>query len=338
MILGITTIAVSEPFVLAEKLGLSHEALFNVASTSSGQCWALTTYCPVPHLVPSSPANQDYRPGAPAAMMLKDLLLAREASRDVGARMPLGEPAVDIFAVFADAGYAEKDFSSCRGSTGPTCCVEEHSTSAIVPEKGADVWDAASGAPVAIQGGTKTLSTKAPYRSRMCLVDFGLNPQTRLVHQRHHSFAEELKIRREIEECDLDPVAAGALELSQFVNHVLRAADDLNIAAECAVRVSVGLPGNGVAAPLVLDEAFDRPSIGRVNDRLMVASSLAIGLATNDHRIDDSAKLAPAFGAGGFDPGIMRRQRGKRGVDLMAGWARNEDEVGMRRSVSDPGW
>ena len=171
---------------------------------------------------------------------------------------------------------------------------------------------------------------------RACPPDLRLYPQARLAHQRHHGFAEELKIRCEIEEGDLDPVATGPLELNQLVNHVLRAADDLNIAAECAVCVSVCLPRHGIASPLVRDKAFDCALIGRIKDGLMVAPGLAIGLATNDHRIDDRAKLPAAFGAGGFDPGIMRRQRGKRGVDLMAGWARDEDEVGMRRSVAMP--
>ena len=77
MILGISMIAVSEAFVLGEKLGLSHQALFEVASASSGQCWSLTSYCPVPGPVPASPANNDYKPGFAAALMLKDLKLAK---------------------------------------------------------------------------------------------------------------------------------------------------------------------------------------------------------------------------------------------------------------------
>ena len=81
MILGISMIGVAEAFVLAEKLGLSHQALFDVASTSSGQCWSLTTYCPVPGPVPTSPANRDYKPGFAAALMLKDLKLAQEAAQ-----------------------------------------------------------------------------------------------------------------------------------------------------------------------------------------------------------------------------------------------------------------
>ena len=85
MILGISMIGVGEAFVLAEKLGLSHQALFDVASTSSGQCWSLTTYCPVPGPVPTSPANRDYKPGFAAALMLKDLKLAQEAAQAAGA-------------------------------------------------------------------------------------------------------------------------------------------------------------------------------------------------------------------------------------------------------------
>src|SRR5881227_1694799 len=90
MILGISMIAVGEAFVLAEKLGLSHQALFDVASTSSGQLWSLTTYCPVPGPVSASPANNSYKPGFAAALMLKDLLLSQDAANTSGARTPLG--------------------------------------------------------------------------------------------------------------------------------------------------------------------------------------------------------------------------------------------------------
>ena len=83
-------IGVCEAFVLAEKLGLSHQALFDVASTSSGQCWSLTSYCPVPGPVPASPANNGYKPGFAAALMLKDLKLAQEAAAATGATTPLG--------------------------------------------------------------------------------------------------------------------------------------------------------------------------------------------------------------------------------------------------------
>src|SRR5262244_3251127 len=93
MILGISMIAVGEAFALAEKLGLSHQALFDVASTSSGQCWSLTTYCPVPGPVPTSPANNDYKPGFASALMVKDLKLSQEAASAAGATTPLGAAA-----------------------------------------------------------------------------------------------------------------------------------------------------------------------------------------------------------------------------------------------------
>src|SRR5207237_6247531 len=104
MMLAISMIGVSEAFVLAEKLGLSHQALFDVASTSSGQCWSLTTYCPVPGPVPTSPANRDYRPGFAAALMLKDLKLAQEAALGSGAGTPLGAEAAQLYALFNAQG------------------------------------------------------------------------------------------------------------------------------------------------------------------------------------------------------------------------------------------
>lgn len=112
MILGISMIAVSEAFVLAERLGLEHQALFDVASTSSGQCWSLTTYCPVPGPVPASPANRDYVPGFAAGLMLKDLRLAREAAEAAGAPTPLGHHAADLYTRFNEAGGAAQDFSA----------------------------------------------------------------------------------------------------------------------------------------------------------------------------------------------------------------------------------
>jgi 3-hydroxyisobutyrate dehydrogenase len=111
MILGISMIGVSEAFTLAEKLGLSHQALFDVASTSSGQCWSLTSYCPVPGPVPTSPANNDYKPGFAAALMLKDLRLSQEASKASGAATPLGAHAEEIYAAFEKAGHGGTDFS-----------------------------------------------------------------------------------------------------------------------------------------------------------------------------------------------------------------------------------
>lgn len=111
MILGISMIAVCEGFALAEKLGLAHQALFDVASTSSGQCWSLTTYCPVPGPVPTSPANRDYQPGFAAALMLKDLKLAQEAAQASHAATPLGAEAAKLYERFSQAGFAGKDFS-----------------------------------------------------------------------------------------------------------------------------------------------------------------------------------------------------------------------------------
>ncbi|RWH26943.1 3-hydroxyisobutyrate dehydrogenase [Mesorhizobium sp.] len=111
MILGISMIGVAEAFVLAEKLGLSHQALFDVASTSSGQCWSLTTYCPVPGPVPASPANRDYKPGFATALMLKDLKLSQEAAQSAGAVTPLGAEATQLYALFNAQGNAGADFS-----------------------------------------------------------------------------------------------------------------------------------------------------------------------------------------------------------------------------------
>ncbi|WP_420970996.1 3-hydroxyisobutyrate dehydrogenase [Bradyrhizobium sp. B120] len=111
MILGISMIAVGEAFVLAEKLGLSHQALFDVASTSSGQCWSLTTYCPVPGPVPTSPANNDYKPGFASNLMVKDLTLAQDAATAAGAVTPLGKHAQELYKTFDASGHGGVDFS-----------------------------------------------------------------------------------------------------------------------------------------------------------------------------------------------------------------------------------
>jgi 3-hydroxyisobutyrate dehydrogenase len=111
MILGISMIAVSEAFVLAERLGLSHQALFDVVSVSSGQCWALTSYCPVPGPVPASPANNGYRPGFSAALMLKDLRLAKDAAGAAGVEALLGNQAAQVYEGFAQKGREATDFS-----------------------------------------------------------------------------------------------------------------------------------------------------------------------------------------------------------------------------------
>ena len=112
MILGVSMIAVSEAFLLAEKLGLDAQRLFDIASKSSGQCWSMTSYCPVPGPVPSSPANRGYQAGFTAAMMLKDLKLAQDAARAAQAVTPLGTSAAELYGSFAAQGHAGEDFSA----------------------------------------------------------------------------------------------------------------------------------------------------------------------------------------------------------------------------------
>jgi 3-hydroxyisobutyrate dehydrogenase len=112
MILGVSMIVVSEAFLLAERLGLDAQKLFDISSKSSGQCWSMTSYCPVPGPVPNSPANRDYQAGFTAAMMLKDLKLAREAARASGATTPLGAGAMALYERFAEERDASKDFSA----------------------------------------------------------------------------------------------------------------------------------------------------------------------------------------------------------------------------------
>lgn len=111
MILGISMIGVCEAFALGEKLGLSRQALFDVASVSSGQCWALTSYCPVSGPVPASPANNGYKPGFAAELMLKDLRLAQAAAASAGAATPLGAEAAQLYALFDALGHGAEDFS-----------------------------------------------------------------------------------------------------------------------------------------------------------------------------------------------------------------------------------
>ena len=111
MILGVSMIAVCEAFSLAERLGLPAQTLFDITAKSSGQCWALTSYCPVPGPVSSSPANHDYAPGFTAAMMLKDLRLAQQAAGATAAPTPLGAAAANLYQMFVDDGAAGLDFS-----------------------------------------------------------------------------------------------------------------------------------------------------------------------------------------------------------------------------------
>src|SRR5271157_185328 len=111
MILGASMIAVCEAFSLAERLGLAAQTLFDISAKSSGQCWALTSYCPVPGPVPASPGNRDYVAGFTAAMMLKDLRLAQQAAGASGAATPLGSLAANLYQLFVDEGMGGLDFS-----------------------------------------------------------------------------------------------------------------------------------------------------------------------------------------------------------------------------------
>jgi 3-hydroxyisobutyrate dehydrogenase len=112
MMLGIQMISVCEAMSLARRLGLATERLFEISRVSSGQCWSLTSYCPVPGPVPSSPANRDYRPGFTTAMMLKDLRLAQAAAQTAGATTPMGAEAYQLYSLFAASGNEGLDFSA----------------------------------------------------------------------------------------------------------------------------------------------------------------------------------------------------------------------------------
>jgi 3-hydroxyisobutyrate dehydrogenase len=112
MLLGISMIGVCEAFALAEKLGLDFRKLFDISAKSSGQCWSLTTYCPVPGPVPSSPANRDYQAGFTAEMMLKDLRLAQQAAQSAGAATPLGAEAAALYGLMVNGGAGSADFSA----------------------------------------------------------------------------------------------------------------------------------------------------------------------------------------------------------------------------------
>ena len=111
MVLGISMIGLCEAFALAERLGLDGQAFFDIASKSSGQCWSLTTYCPIPGPVPAAPSNRNFEGGFAGAMMLKDLKLAQEAAAKAGATTPMGAQAEALFALYERLGYGGKDFS-----------------------------------------------------------------------------------------------------------------------------------------------------------------------------------------------------------------------------------
>ncbi|MGH6855513.1 MAG: NAD-binding protein, partial [Aestuariivirga sp.] len=118
MVLGISMIAVCEAFALADRLGLDRQAMFDVVATSSGSCWSINTYCPVPGVGPKSPADNGYKPGFAAALMLKDLKLARAAAAAVKAQTPLGAHAADIYEKFVADGNGDKDFSAVIQALG----------------------------------------------------------------------------------------------------------------------------------------------------------------------------------------------------------------------------
>lgn len=112
MVLGVNMIAVSEAFMLAKRLGLDAQKLFDISSKASGQCWALTSYCPVPGPVPTSPANREYQAGFAVDMMLKDLKLAQQASATSGATTPMGALAESLYALYSNGGNGGMDFSA----------------------------------------------------------------------------------------------------------------------------------------------------------------------------------------------------------------------------------
>ncbi len=111
MLLGICMIGTSEAFNLADKLGLDAQTFFDISSTASGQNWSMTSYCPAPGPIPTSPANNDYQPGFAVDMMLKDLRLAQEAARSVDAATPLGKDSEEIYGKLSDDGHGGLDFS-----------------------------------------------------------------------------------------------------------------------------------------------------------------------------------------------------------------------------------
>lgn len=118
LILAVSMIGVCEAFGLADRLGLERRTLFDIVSRATGQCWALTSYCPVPGPVPEAPSNRDYAPGFTAAMMLKDLRLAQEAAASAGAASPLGAEAAALYALFCNAGHGADDFSGIMKMIG----------------------------------------------------------------------------------------------------------------------------------------------------------------------------------------------------------------------------
>jgi len=112
MLLGASMVATCETFAMADKLGLDLQTFYDIASKASGQCWAMTSYCPVPGVGPVTPADNGYQGGFASALMLKDLRLAMQAAAEVGAIVPMGERAAALYAAFVETGQAGLDFSA----------------------------------------------------------------------------------------------------------------------------------------------------------------------------------------------------------------------------------
>ena len=129
-------VGVAEGFLLCKRLGLDVQKLFDIVSTSSGSCWAVNNYLPLPGPVPTSPANRDYQAGFTAAMMLKDLKLAQEAAKMSGARAPMSAAATALYNLFVEQGSGRTDFSGIiRLLRGPEAAKKE-TTSTGQPAKG----------------------------------------------------------------------------------------------------------------------------------------------------------------------------------------------------------
>ncbi len=118
MLLGASMIATCETFAMAEKLGLDLQTFFDISSKASGQNWSMTSYCPVPGVGPTTPADKDYQGGFATALMLKDLKLAMEAARSVDAQVPMGERAAELYEAFDKAGQGGFDFSAIIKTLG----------------------------------------------------------------------------------------------------------------------------------------------------------------------------------------------------------------------------
>lgn len=118
MLLAIHMIGTCEAFAMAEKLGLDPQVFYDISSVSSGQCWSMTSYCPVPRVGPASPADNDYAGGFAAALMLKDLRLAMDAAAASGSEVAMGRRAAELYADFAEAGHGGLDFSAILARGG----------------------------------------------------------------------------------------------------------------------------------------------------------------------------------------------------------------------------